>query len=159
MAGKFFFVVGPSGAGKDSLLAGVQPLLPPGQFIFARRVITRQAVAHTEDHDSCSEAEFLAREKNGDFLITWQAHGLMYGLPTALLAAIASGIHVIANGSRNMIEPLQRKVPSLKVIEVNAPVEVLRARLNSRSRKPSQRSSAACSALHSLCRVVCPVCA
>jgi len=135
MAGKFLFVVGPSGAGKDSLLAGVQPLLPPGQFIFARRVITRQAVAHTEDHDSCSEAEFLAREKNGDFLITWQAHGLMYGLPTALLAAIASGIHVIANGSRNMIEPLQRKVPSLKVIEVNAPVEVLRARLNSRSRE------------------------
>jgi thymidine phosphorylase len=135
MSGNFFFVVGPSGAGKDSLLSGVQPLLPQGQFIFARRVITREAVAHTEDHDSCSEAEFLAREKNGDFLITWQAHGLMYGLPASLLDAIASGMHVIANGSRNMIEPLQRKVPSLKVIEVNAPLEVLRARLNSRSRE------------------------
>ena len=135
MTGNFFFVVGPSGAGKDSLLSGVQPLLPPGQFIFARRVITRQAVAHTEDHDSCSEAEFLAREKNGDFLITWQAHGLMYGLPASLLDAITSGIHVIANGSRNMIEPLQRKVPSFKVIEVNAPLEVLRARLCARSRE------------------------
>ena len=135
MTGNFFFVVGPSGAGKDSLLSSVQPLLPPGQFIFARRVITREAVAHTEDHDSCSEAEFLAREKNGDFLITWQAHGLMYGLPASLLDAIASGIHVIANGSRNMIEPLQRQVPSLKVIEVNAPLDVLRARLNSRSRE------------------------
>ena len=135
MSGNFFFVVGPSGAGKDSLLSGVQPLLPPGQFIFARRVITREAVAHTEDHDSCSEAEFLAREKNGDFLITWQAHGLMYGLPASLLDAIASGMHVIANGSRNMIEPLQRKVSSLKVIEVNAPLDVLRARLNSRSRE------------------------
>ena len=135
MSGNFFFVVGPSGAGKDSLLSGVQPLLPPGQFIFARRVITREAVAHTEVHDSCSEAEFLAREKNGDFLITWQAHGLMYGLPASLLDAIASGMHVIANGSRNMIEPLQRKVSSLKVIEVNAPLDVLRARLNSRSRE------------------------
>lgn len=135
MTGNFFFVVGPSGAGKDSLLSGVQPLLPPGQFIFARRVITREAVAHTEDHDSCSEAEFLAREAKGDFLITWQAHGLMYGLPASLLDAIASGMHVIANGSRNMVEPLQRKVSSLKVIEVNAPLEVLRARLNSRSRE------------------------
>lgn len=135
MSGNFFFVVGPSGAGKDSLLSGVQPLLPPGQFIFARRVITREAVAHTEDHDSCSEAEFLAREAKGDFLITWQAHGLMYGLPASLLDAIASGMHVIANGSRNMVEPLQRKVSSLKVIEVNAPLEVLRARLNSRSRE------------------------
>jgi thymidine phosphorylase len=135
MTGNFFFVVGPSGAGKDSLLSGVQPLLPPGQFIFARRVITREAVAHTEDHDSCSEAEFVAREQNGEFLITWQAHGLMYGLPASLLEAIASGIHVIANGSRNMIELLQRKVPSLKVIEVNAPLEVLRARLSARSRE------------------------
>ena len=106
MAGKFFFVVGPSGAGKDSLLSGVQPLLPPGEFIFARRVITRQAVAHTEDHDSCSEADFLLREQKGDFLITWQAHGLMYGLPASLRDAIASGVHVIANGSRNMITEL-----------------------------------------------------
>ena len=135
MTGNFFFVVGPSGAGKDSLLSGVQPLLPPGQFIFARRVITREAVAHTEDHDSCSETEFLAREQKGDFLITWQAHGLMYGLPASLLDAIASGIHVIANGSRNMIEHLQRQVPSLKVIEVNAPLDVLRARLSARSRE------------------------
>ena len=50
MTGNFFFVVGPSGAGKDSLLSGVQPLLPPGQFIFARRVITREAVAHMREH-------------------------------------------------------------------------------------------------------------
>ena len=59
----------------------------------------------------------------------------MYGLPASLLDAIASGIHVIANGSRNMIEPLQRQVPSLKVIEVNAPLDVLRARLSARSRE------------------------
>ena len=135
MAGSFFFVVGPSGAGKDSLLSGVAPLLPPGQFVFARRVITREVVAHTEDHDSCSEADFLAREKSGDFLITWQAHGLMYGLPAALRDAIASGVHVIANGSRNMIARLQGEVPTLKVIEVSAPVDVLRARLSGRSRE------------------------
>ena len=135
MAGSFFFVVGPSGAGKDSLLSGVAPLLPPGEFVFARRVITREVVAHTEDHDSCSEADFLAREKSGDFLITWQAHGLMYGLPAALRDAIASGVHVIANGSRNMIARLQGEVPTLKVIEVSAPVDVLRARLSGRSRE------------------------
>lgn len=135
MAGSFFFVVGPSGAGKDSLLSGVAPLLPPGEFVFARRVITREAVAHTEDHDSCSEAEFVAREKNGDFLITWQAHGLMYGLPAALRDAIAAGVHVIANGSRNMIVQLQGEVPTLKVIEISAPIDVLRARLSGRSRE------------------------
>jgi thymidine phosphorylase len=135
MAGSFFFVVGPSGAGKDSLLAGVAPLLPAGEFVFARRIITREAVAHTEDHDSCSETDFLAREKNGEFLITWQAHGLMYGLPAALRDAIASGVHVIANGSRNMIAQLQAELATLKVIEVSAPLDVLRARLHDRRRE------------------------
>ena len=50
--GKFFFDVGPSGSGKDSLISGVMPLLPNNQFLLARRVITRQALLHTEDHDS-----------------------------------------------------------------------------------------------------------
>jgi len=135
MAGCFFFVVGPSGAGKDSLLSGVLPFLPTDAFVFARRVITREAVTHTEDHDSCTEAIFLEREKNGEFLITWQAHGLSYGLPISLLEAIERDVHVIANGSRNMITELQKKVPSLQVIEISAPLDILRARLNSRSRE------------------------
>lgn len=138
MSGHFFFVVGPSGAGKDSLIAGVQPLLKPGAFVLARRVITREAMADAEDHDSCSESSFLERQKNGDFLITWQAHGLYYGLPKSLLEHIARGVHVIANGSRNMIEALQHAIPSLRVIEVTAPKEVLRARLTSRKRESAQ---------------------
>lgn len=138
MSGQFFFVVGPSGAGKDSLISGVQPLLKPGAFVLARRVITREAMADAEDHDSCSESSFLEREKNGDFLITWQAHGLHYGLPNALLQQIEQGIHVIANGSRNMIEALKRSVPALQVIEVTAPKEVLRARLTARKRESAQ---------------------
>ena len=138
MAGHFFFVVGPSGAGKDSLISGVQPLLGSDAFVFARRVITREAMADAEDHDSCTEAEFLRREQAGDFLITWQAHGLHYGLPASLLDAIARGTHVIANGSRNMIEMLARKVPTLRVIEITAPMAVLRTRLMARSRETEQ---------------------
>jgi len=138
MSGHFFFVVGPSGAGKDSLLSGALPLLKPGAFVLARRVITREAMADAEDHDSCSESSFLERQKNGDFLITWQAHGLFYGLPKSLLEHIERGVHVIANGSRNMIEALQHNVPSLRVIEVTAPTEVLRARLTARKRESAQ---------------------
>lgn len=138
MAGHFFFIVGPSGAGKDSLISGALPCLKPGAFVLARRVITRQAMADAEDHDSCSEAEFLEREINGEFLLTWQAHGLHYGLPSTLMHHIAQGVHVIANGSRNMIEALQVKVPSLRVIEVTAPTEVLLARLTARQRESAQ---------------------
>ncbi len=133
--GTFFFIVGPSGSGKDSLMSGVKPFLPEKEFVFARRVITREATPDTEDHDSCSESDFLEREKQGDFIITWQAHGLHYGLPVTLLEAIQQGIHVIANGSRNEILALKDKFSSLQVIEITAPIDVLRKRLIARHRE------------------------
>ena len=135
MAGQFFFVVGPSGAGKDSLISGLRPQLDPTAFVFARRVITRTAQVEAEDHDSCTEAEFLQREQEGQFLITWQAHGLRYGLPASLRDELDRGVHVVANGSRQMIQALQSRVPSLRVIEVTAPVSVLRERLQGRQRE------------------------
>ena len=136
--GKLFFIVGPSGSGKDSLMTGVKSFLPPHEFLFARRVITRSVAIDTEDHDSCSESEFLEREKQGDFIITWHAHGLFYGLPSSLLIAINQGINVIANGSRNEIVSLQKKVPSLCVIEISAPTDILRSRLMARNRETSE---------------------
>ena len=107
-------------------------------MLFRSRVITRVAMAQAEDHDSCTVERFLERERNGEFLITWQAHGLHYGLPMSLLQVMQSGIHVIANGSRHMITGLMSKVPSIQVIEVTAPVHVLRARLQARQRESAE---------------------
>ena len=80
-AGTLFLVVGPSGAGKDSLIDGLRARLDPSRFVFARRTITRPSGAPGEDHLACSETEFERARSRGDFLITWQAHGLHYGLP------------------------------------------------------------------------------
>lgn len=136
--GKLFFIVGPSGSGKDSLMLGVKPFLSPDEFMFVRRVITRTSMVETEDHDSCTESEFIEREKQGDFIITWQAHGLFYGLPSSILKALSQGIHIIANGSRNEILSLQKKVPTLFVIEISAPTAILRKRLIARNRETSE---------------------
>ena len=133
--GKLFFIVGPSGSGKDTLMSGVKAFLPPHEFLFARRVITRTSVIDTEDHDSCTESEFLEREKQGDFIITWHAHGLFYGLPSSILKALHQGVHVIANGSRNEILALQAKVSNFCVIEISAPTDILRTRLIARNRE------------------------
>ncbi|NQW84910.1 MAG: thymidine phosphorylase, partial [Alcaligenaceae bacterium] len=84
-SGSFFFVVGPSGAGKDSLMDGARQPLAPDQFIFAKRSITRPADSGGEDHQACTEAEFVLLEQQGKFLIAWQAHHLSYGLPSTLL--------------------------------------------------------------------------
>ncbi len=66
-------VVGPSGAGKDSLLQTAREAFRCDPRIgFARRVITRPADPDGENHEPVSEAEFTAR----DFALSWSAHGL-----------------------------------------------------------------------------------
>ncbi len=55
--GNFFAVVGPSGAGKDSLIDGARSL-PNTQYVFAKRVVTRVPGQVGEVYDSCSLATF-----------------------------------------------------------------------------------------------------
>ncbi len=133
--GSFFFVVGPSGAGKDSLMDGARPHLDPTRFIFATRTITRPADSGGEAHQACTQAEFTLLEQQGKFLITWQAHGLSYGLPSTLLEALIGGQHVVANGSRAMVAQLSVRVPNLVVVEIGAPPEILAQRLAQRGRE------------------------
>jgi thymidine phosphorylase len=134
--GTLFFVVGPSGSGKDSLIDGARAVLEKNsRHVFARRVITRPAGSAGEDHESTTEEEFARRESLGDFLISWNAHGLRYGLSASLMAALESGQNVIANGSRAVIAELAERVPRLIVVEVVAPPELLAARIAGRGRE------------------------
>ena len=131
--GIFFFVVGPSGAGKDSLIDGAREVL--SDFVFARRVVTRPHGSPGEDHEALNETEFTRLDCQGEFLITWSAHGLRYGLRRDLLDALSQGRHVIANGSRAMIDVLSTRVPRLVVVEVSAPASVLAGRILARGRE------------------------
>jgi phosphonate metabolism protein PhnN/1,5-bisphosphokinase (PRPP-forming) len=124
-------VVGPSGAGKDTLLAAArQALAEDARFRFVRRVITRPAYAGGEDHESVSEAVFTTR----DFALQWHAHGLRYGIPIDIAEALACGVTVVANVSRSVIAQAADRFP-VQVIEVTAPPELLAARLATRGRE------------------------
>jgi thymidine phosphorylase len=137
--GTFFLVVGPSGAGKDSLIDGARTLLEPtGRYVFARRVVTRPAGSPGEDHEAATDEAFDAREAKGDFLITWGAHGLRYGLPAELKRLVEAGRNVIANGSRATIAALAGRLPRFVVVEVTAPPEVLAARIAGRGRESGE---------------------
>jgi thymidine phosphorylase len=75
--GILFFVVGPSGSGKDSLINGARTVLEPtNRYVFARRVITRPAGSPGEDHEPATEEDFERRFARGDLLISCNAHGL-----------------------------------------------------------------------------------
>jgi phosphonate metabolism protein PhnN/1,5-bisphosphokinase (PRPP-forming) len=128
-------VVGPSGAGKDTLLNGAREALGEHSRIrFVRRVITRPGDMGEEAHESVSEQEFELREQVGDFALSWRAHGLRYGIPSDISMDLAHGRVVIANVSRAVVADAATRFP-VAVIEVTAPADVLSQRLAERGRE------------------------
>jgi phosphonate metabolism protein PhnN/1,5-bisphosphokinase (PRPP-forming) len=127
---RLFFVVGPSGAGKDTLLSGAIAADPA--LHWARRVITRPETAGGEPFEGVTEAEFMTRLARGDFALHWDAHSLRYGVP---FAQLPQGRDVILNGSRGAIAQARAIFPKLTVIHITAPVAVLAERLATRGRE------------------------
>jgi phosphonate metabolism protein PhnN/1,5-bisphosphokinase (PRPP-forming) len=128
-------VVGPSGAGKDTLMAGARAALRgDGRFRFARRCVTRPAEAGGEDHEPLTEAAFAARREAGGFALWWQAHGLSYGIPRDIEADLAAGRVVVANLSRQALGLVAGRYP-LRVLLITAPVALRAARLAARGRE------------------------
>lgn len=136
MNGVFFAVVGPSGAGKDTLIDYARNALreDPG-FAFPKRVITRPADAGGEDHVAVSTDAFKTMAAAGAFLLHWNAHGLRYGVPAKTAELIGAGTSIVVNLSRAAIDQLTRKVPHVEVIHVTAPLETIAKRLAERDRE------------------------
>lgn len=125
-----FAVVGPSGAGKDTLMAMACAALPDVRAV--RRVITRPAVLGGEEFEGVDQAEFARRQAAGEFALYWEAHGLRYGLPAAALRGPGT---VLFNASRAVLAEAAARYPGLAVIRVTAPPEVLAMRLAGRGRE------------------------
>ena len=135
MRGTLVLVVGPSGAGKDSIMAGARAALAedPG-IVFARRAITRPADAGAEDHEPVDDATFATLA----FLLHWRAHGLRYGIPARYGDDLAAGRTVIANVSRTVLDEARDKYPPVLVASIEASTPVLAARLAARGRETAE---------------------
>lgn len=134
--GHIVVVVGPSGAGKDTLMAyAAHHLAGREDVVFVRRTITRDGDAGGEDHDAVSEAEFDRIKRDGGFAVCWEAHGLRYGIPSGALRKVESGFLAIANGSRTALPRFKAVFPSMTVINIIARPEVLAERLMARGRE------------------------
>ncbi|HVO02279.1 MAG TPA: phosphonate metabolism protein/1,5-bisphosphokinase (PRPP-forming) PhnN [Candidatus Cybelea sp.] len=133
-AGRLVYVMGPSGAGKDSVIGFARDACDPERVVFAHRYITRPVVADAENHIALTEREFTARVAAGWFALHWESHGLRYGIGCEVDSWIASGRTVVVNGSRAYLPDAMRRYPSLLPVLVTAPVAVLEARLQARAR-------------------------
>lgn len=136
MSGVLVAVVGPSGAGKDTLMEAARAALARDERItFIRRTVTRPAEAGGEDHLPLTREAFLQARDAGGFALWWEAHGLLYGLPRAALeGALAAGRTAVANLSRRALEQAAAHHP-LRVLEITASPAILAVRLAARGRE------------------------
>jgi len=131
--GRLVLVVGPSGAGKDTLIDLARAALrDDASIVFPRRVITRAAA--DEPHDTMDPDAFDKAARAGAFALTWEAHDLRYGIPAGIDADIRAGRKVVCNVSRAIIAEARERYADVRVVLVTAPPDVLAARLAARAR-------------------------
>ena len=132
--GRFVLVVGPSGGGKDTIIAGAKAACAGNPtVVFPRRVVTRNASA-AEDHDSLDDAAFDRAVNEGSFAFWWHAHDLRYGIPDSVDGDIRAGRTVICNVSRAVVAEVRARYENVEVVLVTAPPKILAARLVGRAR-------------------------
>ncbi|WP_018043927.1 MULTISPECIES: phosphonate metabolism protein/1,5-bisphosphokinase (PRPP-forming) PhnN [unclassified Methylobacterium] len=134
MPGGFVLVVGPSGAGKDTLLRlAREALAHESRFVFPRRLVTRAPSAH-EDNVAISEEAFTDGAASGAFALHWRAHGLGYAIPGETLDHARAGRVVVCNVSRRIVQAARLAQPSVSVVSVTASPDILARRLAARGR-------------------------
>ncbi len=135
-AGRLIAVVGPSGVGKDSVMAGIHDLMPHIHLV--RRVITRAPELGGEIYDAVSVAEFEAMADNGAFAVHWGAHGLYYGIPVTVKYQLNRGTDCLVNFSRKALTEASVIFPRFTVLSITAQPETLERRLATRGRETQE---------------------
>jgi ribose 1,5-bisphosphokinase len=141
MSGQLIYVMGPSGAGKDSLLSFAREKIPGEPVVFAHRYITR-AAGEGENHIALTREEFEARSALGLFALEWSSHALRYGIGIELDAWLARGCTVVVNGSRAHLARALARYPRAVVVHVDAAPHILEARLGARARETPEQVAA-----------------
>ncbi|PWK78399.1 ribose 1,5-bisphosphokinase [Mucilaginibacter oryzae] len=133
---KLFYVIGPSGAGKDTLMNYARKQINGSENVmFAHRYITRPPFAGSENHVSLSNEEFELMKKAGMFALQWGSHGKYYGIGQEINSWLNKGFNVVVNGSREYLPVARQLYPDLFVVLITAGAEVLIKRLAGRGRE------------------------
>jgi len=134
--GRLIAVVGPSGVGKDSVMAGIHSAIPGAHLV--RRVITRAPGLGGEDYDAASVTHFDTLVEEGAFAVHWSAHGLRYGIPIAVKSHLGKDTDCLVNFSRKALVQAAGIFPRLMVLNITAKPETLARRLAARGRETEE---------------------
>ncbi len=132
---KLFYVIGASGAGKDTLINYARTRINGSEnLIFAHRYITREP-AGNENHIALSHDEFQQRIQAKLFALYWESHGNFYGVGCEINNWMQNGFNVVVNGSRQYLPTARKIYPDINVILISASPEVISQRLAERGRE------------------------
>lgn len=139
--GRLVYVLGPSGAGKDTLIDHARRALDGGgaPVVFAHRYITRPADAGGEAHVALTETEFLLREGAGAFALAWRSHGLCYGIGREIDLWMKAGLTVVVNGSRGHLPAAAARYPDVVPVVIRVSLDELERRLAARGRETPEQ--------------------
>ena len=138
-----FYLIGPSGSGKDALLAYAREhLVSLVPVLFSHRYITRPSQAGGENHIALTQIEFDKRQQLGLFALNWQSHQYDYGIGVEIDAWMQSGANVVVNGSREYLPQASQRYPLMQVILLEVSEDVIRQRLIKRGRETAQEIEA-----------------
>lgn len=142
MTRRLVYVVGPSGAGKDSVLSWLRKHTPLAVKVhWARRIIDRPKFsgAGAEDHLEVDTVGFQKLLANNELAMYWHANSHHYGIhKTELLSLNDPNACVVVNGSRAHLPVAASLYPELTVVHITADIEVLRERLYARARESKE---------------------
>lgn len=134
-SGRLVYVVGASGAGKDSLIAFAKAQLAGDESVrFVQRTITRPP-SIGEDHIAVTVDHFETLVRSSAFALYWCAHGLSYGLPADMIGWVAAGMTAVVNGSRAALPTAIKLFPDIVVANVTADPAMIAMRLEGRNRE------------------------
>ncbi len=134
--GQLFYLMGASGAGKDSLIRYAREHLTKLKAIkFAKRYITRPTDSENDgNHHAIEPVEFDQLLKNDYFAMHWNRHGFQYGISKEIDIWLKEGKQVIINGSRQYYLKARNNYPELHAVLIQADREILHKRLLTRQR-------------------------
>ena len=140
-SGRIYYLMGASGAGKDSLIQYLKENLNNrGSYCFAKRYVTRTKPGR--DDIAIEQLRFTQLVDSGDLVLNWQRHGILYGIGHEINQALAKGKRVIINGSRDYYLQAKKSYPDLTGILIKAENQTLEQRLHRRQRESGTDISA-----------------
>jgi ribose 1,5-bisphosphokinase len=135
MRGGLVYVMGPSGAGKDTLLTYARQRLEGERVLFAHRYITRMPVPGDENFIALSHEEYDARLRLGAFAMSWHANGHCYAVGAEIDLWREAGATVVVSGSREHFAASLTRRSDVTPVVITARPEVIAERLSARGRE------------------------